>query len=329
MYDDKTGVFWLCGSQPRYPYPFVCYNGDRSKFKIMTRIVDANDTTTYANLSAGSALQKIWQCSPDGKMRADYNQLSIDLGPDYWKEYDEMKIQERLTAYLADAFSADEEIELYLSGKDLVGQQITFVNCDKIQYLRGATVLSVIEDGGALSVKFEDKALGIIGGRWNGLSNYGAYGFSDYDYDDQSLVLIDSPTLSGPANTSTYSSLNVGTVNTVVRRCSMAVGKNNRSEADFAIALGRRANAQGYATFVWAPGKNTYSVGETGTFTIGVDAVNLATAHKSGFTGDIYVAANNSTHDAAHEERLYKYVWGCISSDSSLKDEFKKWLGLS
>jgi hypothetical protein len=38
-------------------------------------------------------------------------------------------------------------------------------------------------------------------------------------------VFIDYPTLSGPANASTYSSLNVGAENTVLRRCSMAVGK--------------------------------------------------------------------------------------------------------
>ena len=88
----------------------------------MQNTVDVNNTTTYANLSAGIALRKIWQCSPDGKIRADYNQLSIDLGSDYWKEYDEMEIQERLTAYLADAFSEDEEIKPYLSGKDLIGQ---------------------------------------------------------------------------------------------------------------------------------------------------------------------------------------------------------------
>lgn len=172
------------------------------------------------------------------------------------------------------------------------------MNCDKTEYLRGATVLSVIEDGGALSVKFEDRAL--KSGSSGGLSVFGAKGFYDYDYDDQSLVLIDSPTLSRPANTSTYSSLNVGTVNTVVRRCSMAVGKNNRSEADFAMALGRRANAQGYATFVWAPATNTYSVGNS-TFTIGLAANNLNEAHKTNFVNDIYVAAKNSTHDDAHE----------------------------
>ena len=55
----------------------------------------------------------------------------------------------------------------------------------------------------------------------------------------------------------------------------------------------------------------------------------MSTAYLSSFDKDIYIAANNSTHDAAHEQRLYKYVWGCISSDNTMKEEFKKWLGLS
>lgn len=66
-------MFWLCGKQPRYPYPFVCFDGNRFKFKIMGMIVDVEDTSTYANLSSHSALQPIWKCLPDGKIRADYN----------------------------------------------------------------------------------------------------------------------------------------------------------------------------------------------------------------------------------------------------------------
>lgn len=267
---DKTGVFWLCKSQPRYPYPFVCYDSDHTKFKICGKVVNVEDTSTYSCLSStGSYLPKIWKCALTDRWRDDYNQLSIDLGPDYWENYDPAKVQERLRAYLADAFAADDDVKPYLSGENLVGQQITFVNGDKLHGLRSATVLSVIEGGGALKVKFSDTALRLDSSR--GLSSYGAAGFSDFDYDDSSLVLIDSPTLSGPANTSTYSSLNVGTSNTVVRRCSMAVGKQNNSEADFAIAMGRRANAQGYASFVWAPASKTYSAGNY-TFTIGLNA---------------------------------------------------------
>lgn len=329
IYSDKTGVFWLCGKQPRYPYPFVCFDGDHTKFKIYGKVVDVNDTSTYSYLSdyntSNGYLPKIWKCALTDSWREDYNQLSIDLGSDYWEKYDATKIQNQLLAYLSDAFSADNDMKLYLAGKDLAGQTITFINGDKLHGLRSATVVSVIEGGAALSVKFSDKALRLNS---NGLSAMGSQGFSDFDYDDASLVLIDRPTLSGPATTSTYSSLNVGVSNTVVRRCSMAAGKQNVSDADFAMAFGRRANANGYASFVWAPATKTYSPGNY-TFTIGVKANSLATAHKPDFTEDIYVAASNSTHDAAHEERLYKYIWGCISSDTSMKEEFKNWLGLS
>lgn len=163
------------------------------------------------------------------------------------------------------------------------------VNCDKIEYLRCATVLSVINDA-VLSVKFEDLT-------YNKFMNDGAK-FNDFDYDDCMVAFVDKPTMLGPANTSTYGSLNVGSKNKVLRRCAVAIGKNNEAEADFAVALGRRAHAQHYGSFVWAPTSDTYSVG-TSTFTIGLgDANTLADAHRTTFTGDIYVATKNSKHDA-------------------------------
>ena len=125
------------------------------------------------------------------------------------------------------------------------------VNRDKIEYLRCATVAGFDGGGSVLKVNLNDKSLGH-------LVKYGAR-FDDFDYDDSSLVFIDMPTLSGPANTSTYSSLNVGTMNKVMRRCSMAVGKQNISESDFSIALGRRGVAKDYISFVWSPGSTTKS----------------------------------------------------------------------
>ena len=140
------------------------------------------------------------------------------------------------------------------------------------------------------------------------------------------LVFIDKPLLLGPANTSTYSSINIGTLNKVLRRCSMAVGKNNISESDFAIALGRKANARHYCSFVWGPGSTTDSV-TTGSFNIGIGQ-NLDAAHSNASTpddsSDIYVVGKDG------HEHIYKYVIECLlaSNDAELKSRFRAWLGV-
>jgi len=56
---------YLTTEQPRYPYPFVIYNGDKTKFKICGNDVTINSIATYSALSAGSALSPIWKCTLD------------------------------------------------------------------------------------------------------------------------------------------------------------------------------------------------------------------------------------------------------------------------
>jgi len=102
----------------------------------------------------------------------------------------------------------------------------------------------------------------------------------------------------------------------------MCCGKQLTSEADFAIALGRRGQARHYATFLWAPASNIITTDKSGTFNIGLNAT-LANAHSSSYASDIRIIGNDNKR-----ERLYKYVWGCLSSDATLKVEFKKWLGI-
>ena len=223
--------------------------------------------------------------------------------------------------YMAWAFTPEEEIKKYLEGQSLVGQTITMVNCYKIEYQRCGTVLRVA-DNAVLEVQLSDSA----STGTNGFVTGGYQGFTDFDYDDASLVFIDKSLLLGPANTSTYSSINVGTLNKVLRRCSMAVGKNNISEADFAIALGRRANARHYCSFVWGPGSTTDSV-TTCSFNIGIgQSLNNAHTNASMTDGsDIYIVGTGDQH-----EHIYKYVIECLlaSNDDDLKSRFKAWLGL-
>ena len=159
----------------------------------------------------------------------------------------------------------------------------------------------------------------------NGFVTGGYQGFTDFDYDDASLVLIDKPLLLGPSNASTYSSINVGTLNKVMRRCSMAVGKNNISEADFSVALGRRANARHYCSFVWGPSSTANSVTHS-SFNIGISQ-NLDAAHSKASiddSSDIYVVGKD------RHEHIYKYVIECLleSNDAELKSRFRAWLGV-
>ena len=159
-----------------------------------------------------------------------------------------------------------------------------------------------------------------------GFITKGYQGFIDFDYDDASLVFIDKPLLLGPSNTSTYASINIGTLNKVMRRCSMAVGKYNISEADFSVALGRRANARHYCSFVWGTSSTTNSVTPY-SFNIGIRDY-LDVAHSKASTdksSDIYVVGRDG-----HEEHIYKYVIECLlaSNDTDLKSRFRAWLGV-
>lgn len=102
------------------------------------------------------------------------------------------------------------------------------------------------------------------------LLTYGG-GVCDVEPEDTTLVFVDSPEEPAPANTSTYGSVNIGEKNKVIRKCSLAAGKENACEGDFAVALGRKAHADHYASFVWAPAKEVHSPGSS-TFTVGLNA---------------------------------------------------------
>ena len=313
-----SAKIYLTTEQPRYPMPFCIFNGDKSKIRFSLTDVTIDLTSTYNGLSSGQSA--IWNCTLTDTWRDDYNQLCIDLGPAYQSDLDAVKA--KMKDYMAWAFTPEEDIKQYLRGQNLVGETITMVNHYKIEYQRCGTVLKVT-DNAVLEVQLKPEAStghnGFITGGYLGF-------FSDFDYDDASLVLIDKPLLLGPANTSTYSSINVGTLNKVLRRCSMAVGKNNISEADFAIALGRKANARHYCSFVWGPGSTTDSV-TTGSFNIGIGQ-SLNSAHVNASTtdgSDIYIVGTGDQH-----EHIYKYVIECLlaSNDDDLKSRFKTWLGL-
>lgn len=71
---DKTGLIYLCEEQPRYPYPFVCYNGNHSAFKMVANgnsTISVDSTSTYGALS--SYYKAIWQCTLGNSYREDYN----------------------------------------------------------------------------------------------------------------------------------------------------------------------------------------------------------------------------------------------------------------
>ena len=315
--DKLSAKIYLTTEQPRYPMPFCIFNGDKSKIRIMRNDVSIDLTSTYNGLSNLQAAA-VWNCTLSDAHRDDYNQLCIDLGPAYKSDLNAVK--SKMKDYMAWAFTPEEEVKKYLSGQTLVDEQITMVNQSKIDYQRCGTVLRLADDA-VLEVQL---SAGASTGA-NGFIQRGYQGFTDFDYDDASLVLIDKPLLLGPSNTSTYSSINVGTLNKVMRRCSMAVGKNNISEADFSVALGRRANARHYCSFVWGPASTTNSV-TPNSFNIGISQ-NLSVAHSKASTdnsSDIYVVGKDG------HEHIYKYVIECLlaSNDPVLKSRFKQWLGL-
>ena len=325
---NNHGYVYLTNEQPRYPYPFVIQNSDKTQFKILGYTIKIDDTSTYNGLSAGSSeVQRIWNCSystsnaitdSNHSWRDDYNQLCIDLdGTNYRSNLNGIK--EKLNQYILNAFTASEDPKTYILGheSELIGKYITMVNADKNNYRRCGKITDII-NGSVLEVDF-----GIT--RTDGysaatdLKSKGAR-FGDFDYDDACLVFIDNPLLKGPTNVSQYSSLNVGALNTVLRRCSAAIGKQNRSEMDFAMAIGRKAHAMHYASFIWAPAVSI-STDVPYTFNIGLNST-LPKAHLKTFTQDIMIVGNDNK-----KERLYKYVWACLSNDASIASEFNSYIG--
>ena len=313
-----SAKIYLTTEQPRYPMPFCIFNGDKSKIRIMRNDVSIDLISTYNGLSSSSAAA-IWNCTLANAYRDDDNQLCIDLGPTYQSDLDAVKA--KMKDYMAWAFTPEEEVKKYLSGQSLADEQITMVNQYKIEYQRCGKVLRVTDD----SVLEVELSAGASTGA-NGFVTGGYQGFTDFDYDDASLVFIDKPLLLGPSNTSTYSSINIGTLNKVMRRCSMAVGKQNVAESDFSIALGRRAKALHYCSFVWSPAKNISSV-TANSFNIGMPGP-LSDIHKNASKNDgadIYVIGSDNT-----PEHIYKYVVECLlaSDDVEMKNRFKQWLGI-
>lgn len=321
-----SGRIYLCAKQPRYPYPFYIENGNKTKFRMTKKDIDVNNQSTLSNMYYSPILNGLWflsaQYGSNPPYRDDYSQLSIDLGDNYWTDI--TSTLNKIREYLDDAFTEDTSLSIYNLRenikKDFV---ITMVNSFKAEYLRCGTVIEAGD--GYIDVQFTDTAMNSS----NGFAKSGIV-HNDLDFDDASLVFIDYPTLLGPSNESTYSSLNVGAENTVLRRCSMAAGKENRTESDFCIALGRKAQANHYNSFVWAPNTKIKSP-DNHTFTIGlkdtIDNCKLSSSTKR----TLYVADSNGK-----SEELHSFIWGCLSSNPSMlssffdknKTDIKNWLGL-
>lgn len=315
---NKTAKIYLCKDQPAYPYPFCIQNGDKTKFKLESRWGDtASQTATISALSGGNGnVQKIWNGTVDS-LRDDYNKLCADLGPDFKDKPAE--VLDKVKKYIADAFTSDkDELSTYsLTTNAKANDVITMVNNVKIEYLRCAKVMSAVDDG-VLCVKFEDAA-------FKHLSDKGIE-MNDFDHDDASLVFIDKPGMLGPATTTTYGSIAIGADNRCLRRCSFTSGKNNVAESDFCVALGRKAIADKYCSFVWAPAQNI-SAADSSTFTIGVKNA-LASAHANKNNRTLKFADTKGNVEDVHE-----YVWGCISSDkagdNSVFKQMKKEFGVN
>lgn len=168
----------------------------------------------------------------------------------------------KIKQYFNDAFTpAKSEVSAYLKNGNvkLIGQLVSMVNNNKVEYVDAGKVLSVIEDS-VVSVKLNDAA-------FKHLSSVGI-AFNDFDFDD-AMIAFPNSSISAPANTSTYSSLNVGMNNKVMRRACLVAGKNNEALGDFSVALGRKAHAIHYNTFVWGPTSDVSSVAAY-TFNIGI-----------------------------------------------------------
>ena len=286
--------------------------GDVGKFRLQQNTVDLNNwaTTqkylhTALNSSLSNNLSSAFYCDDSFPWhRGDYNQLCIDLGENYWEDMNEVK--SKISEYLDDAFSPEIGLSAFNLESGLApGDSITIVNNDKIKSHRCGTLREVTEHGCVLEVTLNAAMK-------NYLTGYGIV-FPDFDFDDYAVIFADKPTLSGPANTSTYSSINVGTENKCLRRCSMTVGKQNTAEADFAIALGRRAQANHYCSFVWGPAVEYVKSPKDYTFTVGQrDRLSNLIKSSSG-SRTLYVA--NKFGESAE---LHKFVLSCIAEDTSL-----------
>lgn len=307
--DTKTAKIYLTDKQCRYPYPFLIKNGNLNTIYVSTKpngqtIDNYIDTVTSTNHS------KYWKLTFTDSYRPDYSQLSIDCV----NEYNDAKIyqtdssiaKDLLTRYIIDAFTPQTDLSVFdLINKLNKNAQITIVNYYKDKYLRCGKVLDVLDNGSVLSVQLTNL---------EGFDHLNTQGitFNDFDYDDASLVFIDQPTLSGPANTSTYSSMGIGAENTILRRCSLVAGKNNKSESDFCVALGRKAEANHYCSFVWGPNSSgSIKSPKNRSFTIGVYGT-LDSTYKNDTNKTFYIADYTGK-----SEPIHTYVNNCLINENN------------
>lgn len=112
----KARVF-LSKQQPKYPGPFVIFNGVSSVFRTCGYTIDINDESTYQNLSSSSGhghLKNAWS-NNYGK---DYNRFSVE-------DIDTSKpasIKAALSRWMAEALTPEAGLQKYgLQSRNLNG----------------------------------------------------------------------------------------------------------------------------------------------------------------------------------------------------------------
>lgn len=148
--------------------------------------------------------------------------------------------------------------------------------------------------------------------------------FCDFAADDYSLAFPDKPTLPGPDTKAVYGAAAVGEKNVVKRRCTLAAGKDNTCEQDFAIAMGRKAHADHYNSFIWANNKNTHSAGSS-TFTVGMMGSglrNMVNYMNEKFVDPMWVSDANDKKFLFHRWMLM-WIIEQIKHCKKLREEFK------
>ena len=299
----SCAAIYLTTKQPKFPYPFARFNKSTTAFMLHEKPVYLSSTASLTGEL--SKYDKWWNLtldSPQGRS-ALYSQLSIDFrGKSYLSNPE--AAASKIKQYFANAFTpATAEVSPYLRGKasKLINQKVSMVNNNKVEYVDAGSVVGVSDDA-IVSVKLNSMA-------FNHLCRVGVQ-FNDFDFDD-AMIAFPNADISAPANTSTYSSLNVGMNNKVMRRACLVAGKDNEALADFSVALGRKAHAIHYNTFVWGPTSNVSSVAAY-TFNIGVGRP-LDQVDNPAFETGIWIIGSDGK-----SEKIHKHVNNLITNDGSL-----------
>lgn len=100
----KARVF-LSREQPKYPGPFVIYNGVSSVFRTSGYTIDVDALSTYSKLSASGHLNNAWT----GKYGRDYNRFMVE-GVD---TSDPAKIKAALQKWIREAMTPDAGAKQY------------------------------------------------------------------------------------------------------------------------------------------------------------------------------------------------------------------------